>query len=191
MPLKKFVTLTGPSGFGKSAIQHELAKRIKNLWIITSHTDRVRRDTDRPGDYHYLDAHHRLLQREKNNIAWEKEFRGHWYWALKSDLQQAAGELGYQSMILLPETVPILMEMFPNRVVPFWIMGVSAEELHQRLTAAGETGETIERRVAESMEWVPDHEIPWEFLRNDRPLNETVADAINVLRAHQLELKLR
>ncbi len=188
----KFITFTGPSGAGKTETQHGLVSRTPNVAVMTSNTDRPRRPSDKDGDYNFWSAGEMEEQHQSGDIAWVVEFGGYRYWASKSYILKALESDGYCSAILVPEAVPKLMKLCPGKVLPFWVMSPGEAELRRRLLARGDEPDQVDRIVSESINWLPDKDIPYQFLRNDRPLADTVEDLEDILKiVFHLNLEFR
>jgi len=147
---KKLVTITAPSGAGKSSITHYLLKQFPELDFSVSATTRAQRGTETNGkDYYFLDLPD-FLQKIENNLFLEYEmvYPGKYYGTLKSELDRIwdAGKIPILDIDV--QGAMKVREIFATNALYVFIAPPSLEELKKRLIHRGtETQENVETRL--------------------------------------------
>lgn len=172
------VTVTGPSGAGKTTIVGELLKRHPDWKMVRSETSRGLRDSDLPGEYrcNVTDEEFFQIKEEKREL-WIETAHGNIYATLKVNVTKALLCKGVSFMNLLPVSVRKIRAYIPGRVLSIFILPPNEEELKRRLTKRSESPGQIDRRIADCRKWEEEarlSDIPYEFVRNDRTVEEAV-----------------
>lgn len=176
----RIITITGPSGVGKTTIVGELLKKSPNWKLIVSLTSRGPRSSDLPGEYRCEVPLDEFLWRDRRGeFIWTENVHGNTYGTLLADIANALKSENLSVMQIVPDSVKQLRVYAPGRVLSFFIFPPGEEELRRRLAGPGrkEFPEEIERRIADCKKWEKEalsSGIPYEFVRNDT----TVADAV-------------
>lgn len=178
------VTLTGPSGAGKTTIVGKLLEMDPGQAMIKSRTSREIRSSDLPGEYECNVPPKKFLQRRKEFL-WVESAHGNLYGTLRADVDQVLRVATLSFMQLLPKTVKDIRAYAPGRVLSVFILPPNEEELRRRLKARGDSPEAIERRISDCKKWEEDarrSDIPYEFVRNDGTIEETVRRVEQVIK---------
>lgn len=183
----KILTLSGPSGAGKTTIARNLLDLLPNARMVASNTTRSPRESDIPGEYNYLSP------QEFQNLEGNKEFiwtspphDGNHYGTLRSSVYEAAkADDSIGIMILTPNVMPVLRsylsQLCLNTIhIPVFVHA-PAEILVDRLIGRGESSNSIKTRLEQSAKWEVEcrtSEIPFYFLRNT---TSSVDDAVQAV----------
>ena len=132
------VTLSGASGAGKSTIGEWLRKRFGvNLKPIVSYTTREPREADPPGEYAYVSVEEFERMKQAGKFIWFVFVSGNWYGTTFSSLEETKLEPNtIFLMILEPDSVGTLhihTKKMGLKIIPFYIISPSVEELRWRL----------------------------------------------------------
>ena len=104
------VTLTGPSGVGKTTIAQELVHRIPNARLVKSFTTRDPRESDAEGEYIYLSERWFRAFEYRNSFLWTTTVRGKHYGTTEDAANEAIRTPAVRIMILVPSCVRRLRE---------------------------------------------------------------------------------
>lgn len=143
------ITISAPSGTGKTTLCKAVQKKIKDIEWSVSYTTRVKRSIETDGeDYKFisLDQFESLIK--SNDFAeWEK-VHGHYYGTLKSSLNKA---INSKKIILLELDVKgsmALKKKYPKNSFSIFIIPPSLNDLRSRLKKRGtDSDERIEIRL--------------------------------------------
>ena len=182
---RQIITLTGPSGTGKTTIARSLLKLDSGAKLIRSHTTRAARESDLPGEYSY---NNRLmdLAEKKSEYLWIILTHGSAYATRRDEVTKSIFLNPISLMLLVPEAVAKLRRFAPAYVVPFFILPPNEEILRKRLTERGDEPASIERRIADGKKWREDFakfNIPYQKIANDGTPQETAASIQRIARA--------
>ncbi|MEK7516294.1 MAG: hypothetical protein AAB562_01730 [Patescibacteria group bacterium] len=183
-PKAKIITVTGPSGVGKTTIVCELFAAKPELAFVVSLTSRAPRDSDLPGEYRCSVAEDEFARRSANGeFLWTVDAHGNTYGTLVASVDEALEREQPSLMILVPDRVEFIRRRAPDQVLSFFIVPPQETILRERLARRGESPEVIERRIADCKAWTDDarsSHIPYTFIGNDG----SVGDAVRQLLAH-------
>lgn len=181
----KIVTITGPSGAGKTTIVGELLKKHPEWKMVLSLTSRESRDSDLPGEYKCNLSVKHLYQLLKDRQAiWLENEHGNVYVALFKNVDEARFERTLSFMQILHRSVVKLHSCVPREVLSIFIIPPREEELRRRFEKRGDSPEQIERRLADCKKWEEEarsSRIPYEFVRNDGTVVEAVEQVEQVI----------
>lgn len=134
----QIVTFSGASGVGKTTIVGKLLNIVPNLKLISSHTDRKRRESDLPGEYIYYTSGCEFERvRNNNSILWGAELRDKRYFTTKDsvlDTKHYPGEIF--GMLLTPIVIDTLKSFASDediKVTSIYILSPSEAVLRRRL----------------------------------------------------------
>ena len=178
------ISLTGPSGAGKTTIAGEILLQRRAARMVQSYTTRERRHNDLPGEYCYISQAEFNAMVDRKMFLWTAEHGGTHYGTSApsiEDIFALQGQLGI--MILVPQVIPLLITFlrrrgFRSRYLPFFIEPPSHEELECRLRLRGDDPANIEVRLKQSRYWLHEavtSEIDYTYIKN----NDVVEAAVN------------
>jgi len=181
------LTISAPSGTGKTSLVQALTKRDRNLCVSVSHTTRPRRPTEKAGvNYHFIDCRRFKEIAAANGFLEHAIVFGHRYGTAVETVQQerAAGrdvilEIDWQGAAQVRKRIPETIGIF---VAP-----PSIQTLRQRLESRGEDAkETIEHRLNEARAELS-HYGEYDYLVINDRFDDAVADIEAILRAERLK----
>ncbi len=181
----KIISLTGPSGAGKTTIAQALFRQYPQLVMIPSLTSRQRRESDLPGDFVYVSREEFSKRKEAGELLWDVEAHGTLYGTAKAAIDEALARRHPSLIILVPEIVKFLFDRYPDRYLPIFIEPPPEEILRARLVLRGESEETINRRLSDCRDWSAQahaSSLPYRFVHNHGPIEETVQEIAHILR---------
>ncbi len=174
----RIVTVSGPSGAGKTTVVKELLRRHPEWEIVLSWTSRGPRESDLPGEYK-CNISKAVLNRAKqlSELMWLEVVHGNLYATLRDSVDKACCRRTLSLMPIVPKSVKILYGYIPSKMRSIFILPPDEEELRRRLTERGDLPEQIERRIVDCKKWEQEARIsgvPYEFVRNDGTISEAV-----------------
>jgi len=176
------ITITGPSGVGKSTIIKKFLEKKPKAGLITSYTTRAPRDSDLPGEYSCNHAFEKMKDTEKDFF---KLFSAHgnFYGTLRKSVTEAMAYSDPRVLILIPEAVKVIRDYYSkwpallDLIVSFYILSPGEDEIRRRLVGRGEAlgrsamGEAeIQKRIDDCKKWDEEaltSDTPYIFLKNE------------------------
>lgn len=146
-------TLTGRGGSGKSTIEKNLMKWIRNLSKVPSVTTRSAQFFDNPEEYESVLPSVFKTLKEAGIFLWTVEKFGHAYGTRKRDVKEIVESDKTGLMVLVPTVIPVLKNYVPGKVYSFYILSPDDAELRRRMLERGSSAEDAERRIAETHGW--------------------------------------
>lgn len=178
-----FITITGPTGSGKSTIAKRLLEVMPCTHLVTSLTTRHQCDDDLPGEYMYVSKSDLDKIDGQNGYLW-RVTHGEFEYATPTlsvdKVLQREGSTGV--MILVPEAVGWLREHIEQtrgeerKVLSLFIMPVPSSILVKRLRARPTWRKALKKMESESR-WLSSARasgIPFTFINNSGPLSATI-----------------
>ncbi len=153
------ITITGPSGVGKTSIMKRLLREVPDARLLRSVTTRERRPSDAESEYLYVTEADFLLRKERGEFAFDTDFGSARYGTLQSDLRLALASDHARFAAIVPQIIPTLHafaaeEGFATRVRSIYLKSPGRDILFRRLTVdRGEPIASAEAKIKECAEW--------------------------------------
>lgn len=184
------LTITGPSGVGKTTLLHNLLKKIPGAHTLTSITTREKRPSDEPGEYEYVtDAEFNALSKQ-GAFLWEVHPHGKKYATRKDTVDRALRE-GFYIPVLVIDAVAKLhayakTQSLSDSVRSLYILIDDEAELRKRFAERNDmTDAQIESRLLECRTWNDDSRksgAPFIYVPATRTREEILTDVLNRVR---------
>lgn len=178
---KKFLTITGKPGSGKSTIIHRILKEREDCLRIfagKSYITREPRANDVPGEYRYVNDTEFKGLAEDNKFIWSFELpaKPHAYrvGTLRSSIDVALSRPFVSVMTLVPQAVAMLQQQVgPERVISFFIETPERDEA-ERMAERGDSKAAARKRLLGATKWTPSlmTELGIEFICVQNPREE-------------------
>jgi guanylate kinase len=163
------ITVTAPSGAGKTTLVRELLRRDANLRLSVSYTTRTPREGEENGrEYHFVATGRFLEMRDSDQFVEWAEVHGNYYGTSRAWLAEQINA-GRDVMLEIDwQGASQVRKTFPGSVSIF-ILPPSLDELENRLRSRGtDSEETIARRLQAALgEMRHVHEFAYVII-NDR-----------------------
>lgn len=148
------ITLSSPSGGGKTTLATLLVKKFPNLVLSVSSTTRAPRGQEKDGvDYHFLTREEFQEKIKRGEFAEWAEVHGNYY---GTDMSLIRGQMAQgNSVLILPDIkgADALRDRFPNETYTIFIQPPNMKVLEERLRSRGtDSEETIQLRLANARE---------------------------------------
>ncbi|MBX4192130.1 AAA family ATPase [Candidatus Parcubacteria bacterium] len=174
------VTLTGPSGVGKTTLLRSLVRALPHAHPLMSYTTRSPRPTDEPGEYTYVGDEQ--FEKMKSSFLWEAKTYKSRYGTRKEDIDFALAHDIYIP-ILVMDAVKKLHTYTSTKVTYLYIHIDDENELRRRFQERGDNPEEVEARIAENKTWFKEAQqsgIPFIYLDGKQTREELLAQALKV-----------
>ncbi len=180
------LSLTGPSGVGKTTLLHNLLRTLPNAHPLESITTRAPRSSDEPGEYRYVERGQFEAMESEGVFLWTAHSDTNRYGTRKVIVDSALGS-GMYIPILVMQVISILYSYADrvhkkNELRLIYIHMNDEEELRKRLQERGDSAQSIERRIKECRSWHTDAKasgVPFLFLEGslsrEKLLEQSVA----------------
>ncbi len=147
--MRNLITLSAPSGTGKTTLCRALQKKNPELKFSVSCTTRPKRDYEVDGfDYYFIGRDDFEKKIEAGEFAEYETVHGEYYGTLKSSLEDA---ITHQSVLLLEVDVRgalSIKKLYPESCVGIFILPPGIEDLKKRLINRGtDSPERIKTRL--------------------------------------------
>ena len=181
------LSLTGPSGVGKTTLMHNLLRALPNAKPLVSYTTRAPRPSDEPGEYSYITQEEFDTMAIHREFSWEAHAYINHYGTRKVDLDAALDDSATIFMpVLVLSAVKKLHEYADHagkvqnlRSMYIWIEDES--ELRSRFKERGDKPEEAEARIQECRSWnaeAKDLGVPFIYLEAQKKREDILADAL-------------
>lgn len=182
------ISITGPSGVGKTTLLHNLLRSIPQARTLTSVTTREQRPSDEPGEYQYVtDAEFDALS-AKGAFLWEVNPHGKKY-ATRRDTIDIALREGFYLPVLVVGAVEKLhayanAQGLEGNVRSLYILIDDEEELRKRFKERGDSPAETEVRIRECRDWNAQAEasgVPFIYLHATKKREDILADTLSCI----------
>jgi len=185
-PVGNLLTVSAPSGAGKTSLVRALVAADDSLTVAVSHTTRPMRPGETNGaNYHFVDQQEFVAARDEGAFFEWAEVFGHFYGTARDEVEsrRQSGvdvilEIDWQGARQVKSACPESRSIF--------ILPPSIDALEQRLTLRGQDVETtIQRRMAEARSEL----IHWrdaDFLVLNDEFDRALADLRAIVRSLRL-----
>jgi len=185
-PVGNLLTVSAPSGAGKTSLVRALVAADDSLTVAVSHTTRPMRPGETNGaNYHFVDQQEFVAARDEGAFFEWAEVFGHFYGTARDEVEsrRQSGvdvilEIDWQGARQVKSACPESRSIF--------ILPPSIDALEQRLTLRGQDDETtIQRRMAEARSEL----IHWrdaDFLVLNDEFDRALADLRAIVRSLRL-----
>lgn len=188
----RLISLTAPSGCGKTTLAGMLIERALDARLVPSYTTREERPSDLPGEYYYktLRAFKRL--RKNDRFLWQAEHGDTLYGTTDESIINVFRNAELGIMILVPAVVPLLRCYLrglgmQDLYTPFFVDPPERSILEGRLRKRGDTEADIALRLDQATNWFVESKtsgIQYAHIRNDGAI-ETACDDLWETLHHQ------
>ncbi|MCA8939527.1 MAG: guanylate kinase [Planctomycetes bacterium] len=150
------ITLTGPSGVGKTTLERKLCTSDAEFHRVVSHTTRVPRENELDGDhYHFISVDKFTEMAANGEFAEYASPHGSHYGAALTEFERPLKEGKIPFFVCDPIGASMVKSHFGLReVISIFLMPERWEVLRQRLESRGMAAEEVDRRLSESLIWV-------------------------------------
>jgi guanylate kinase len=180
------ITVTAPSGAGKTTLVRELLWRDPNLRLSVSYTTRAPREGEEDGrEYHFIETGRFLEMRDAGGFIEWAEVHGNYYGTSRDWLAEQL-ERGRDTMLEIDwQGAHQVREAFPDSVSVF-VMPPSIGELETRLRRRGtDSEETIALRLQAALGEMR-HVGEFAYVIINNRLEEAIVELAAILQAARL-----
>ena len=184
------LSITGPSGVGKTTLMHNLLGVLPGAKPLTSVTTRSPRPTDEPGEYEYVSQEEFDAIADAGAFLWQARAYINRYGTRKAIIDEALASPTLYLPALVIDAVKTLhayaAEVGKTEAVRSLYLHIQDEsELRARFTERGDKPEEAEARIAECRSWnknAKESGVPFIYLEATKTREEIVENALVQLR---------
>ncbi|HEY5383278.1 MAG TPA: hypothetical protein VIJ88_01855 [Candidatus Paceibacterota bacterium] len=185
------LSITGPSGVGKTTLMRNLLQALPKATPLTSVTTRAPRPTDEPGEYEYVSQAEFDARSERGVFLWEVRPHGKCYATAQKTIDEALEGRDVFIAPLLISAVGALLAYAATKgasdaVHAMYLWIESPQELRARFYNRGDmSDEEIEGRLEECRSWNAEAKnslLPFIFLKATQTPEEIAANALATLK---------
>jgi guanylate kinase len=185
------LSITGPSGVGKTTLMHNLLGALPNAKVFESVTTRAPRPTDEPGEYAHVSEDEFEAMRDRGDFLWEAHPHGKSYATAKAAIDAALASSDIFISPLVISAVGILTEYAKaqgkeSAVRSLYIWTDDIEELRRRFHKRADMTEAeIEQRLEECRSWnveAKESGLSFIYLQATHTPEEILAHALTLLK---------
>ena len=190
------LSLSGPSGVGKTTLMHNLLKALPSVKPLISYTTRAARPSDEPGEYAYITQEEFDRMSAAGEFLWEAHAYVNHYGTRKEDIDQA---LENKTTVYMPVLVLTAVkrlheyakEVGKSDLVHSMYIHIDDEaELRSRFKERGDKPEEAEARIVECRTWNEEAKnlgVPFIWLQAQKKREDILAEALDHIRAAGIE----
>lgn len=184
------LSITGPSGVGKTTLMHNLLKALPRAKPLISYTTRDPRPTDEPGEYAYISPEKFEQMERGGEFLWTASAYVNRYGTRKADIDAALNDLETTHMpMLVLSAVKTLYEYAKETgktgaLRSMYIHIDDEAELRSRFKERGDKPEEAEARIQECRTWNEEAKnlgVPFIYLEAQKRREDILADALSHL----------
>jgi len=181
------LSLTGPSGVGKTTLMHNLLKSLPDVKPLISYTTRAPRDSDEPGEYAYISQEVFDEMSKTGEFLWEAHAYVNHYGTRKADIDMALNDnTTLYIPVLVIEVIKKLHEYAASvdktgALHSMYIRIENEAELRSRFAERGDKPEETEARIKECKDWNEKalaSGVPFIYLEAQKKREDILADAL-------------
>lgn len=182
------LTLTGPSGVGKTTLLNNVMHALPHAQPLESVTTRAPRPTDESSFVYVSDEEFDAMQ-ARGEFLWQVEVHSKRYATRKAAIDLALTHEVYIAVLLI-EAVETLHDYAtlkgkPKEVTSLYIEINNEAELHRRFAERNDMSDTeVESRIAECRSWnaqAKNSRAPFVFLDGNRTREALLAQALAII----------
>jgi guanylate kinase len=190
------LSLTGPSGVGKTTLMHNLLKALPNVKPLVSYTTRAPRPSDEPGEYNYISAEEFDRMTAAGDFLWTAHAYVNRYGTRKADVDGALESKNTLCMPVLVLSAVKTMHQYANQVGKaanlhsMYIHIDDEAELRSRFKERGDKPQEAEARIQECRSWNEEAKnlgVPFIYLEAQKRREDILADALKHIHAAGIE----
>lgn len=183
------VSITGPSGVGKTTLLHNLIKKLPEARPLISYTTRDPRPSDEPGEYAYVSKEEFDTIAASGAFLWEAHTYVNRYGTKKEDVDRALAG-GFYLPVLVIDAVKKLDEYARSagkvhEVRHLYILIEDIDELRNRLMERGDSPEEREARIKECLHWNEQARasgVPFIYIQAKKSREEILEETLEKIR---------
>lgn len=184
------LSLTGPSGVGKTTLMHNLLQALPGAKPLMSYTTRAARPTDEPGEYTYISQEEFDRMSHSGEFLWEASAYVNRYGTRKADIDAALDDAKTLFIPVLVLNAVKKLHEYANgtgRIGSLQSMYIKIEdetELRSRFEERGDKPEEAEARIVECRTWNEEAKhlgVPFIWLDAQKRREDIVTDALTHL----------
>jgi guanylate kinase len=184
------ISITGPSGVGKTTLLHNLLQALPEARPLRSYTTRAARPSDEPGEYTYVSSEEFDTVAKSGAFLWEARTYVNRYGTKKEDIDHALGSGLYMPTLVIDAVEKLhryVKEIgMESALRSIYIYIDDEDELRKRFQERGDSKEETEARIAESRSWNEEarrSKIPFIYLAATKRREDISADALRAINA--------
>jgi guanylate kinase len=189
------LSLSGPSGVGKTTLMHNLLKALPDTKTLTSYTTRAARPSDEPGEYAYITQEKFDRMSAAGEFLWEAHAYVNHYGTKKADIDTALNSPLLFMPVLVLSAVKKLHEYAnqegkASNLHSMYIHIEDIDELRARFKERGDKPEEAEARIKECLTWNDEAKnlgVPFIYLEAQKKREDILADALEHIHTAGIE----
>jgi len=179
----KVVIVSGPSGVGKSTICKEVVKRLDNVYLSVSVTNRPKAESEVDGqDYWFISTEQFQHRVNKGLLLEHAEVFGHLYGTPKDEVEEAIQADKTTILEIDVQGAKQVKAIYPDAVMIF-ILPPTQKELTNRMNSrAREDAETAEERLDEAGTEIAAAWQHYEHMVINDDLEQAISEVVQIIK---------